>query len=110
MELVFDHHHGRLLSFDEHPVEDAVTAYHRSEALYEADTHIEVLLVGSDFEATVRQTHPGFFRQEGYEPFGRLRDLAEAGLKASASEQVPQPITLSALLLAHQRNRRSAHR
>lgn len=78
--LIFDHQHGRLLDFKELPSADAVTAYHQAEALYEAEEHIEVLLVGSDSEATVRRTHPGFFRQEGDEPLRRLRELAEAGL------------------------------
>ena len=61
--VVYDHRRGRLIEppeqFDD-PVE-ATDAYSRTEAQYDQDDMVEVVLIGSNSINTVYRTHANYF-------------------------------------------------
>ncbi|MEQ8716156.1 MAG: hypothetical protein RIE08_00970 [Acidimicrobiales bacterium] len=60
--IVFDHTKGGLIDLDHFDDRDAATAaYAKAEASYRDITNIEIVLVASDSEETIRRTHANYF-------------------------------------------------
>lgn len=61
--LVFDHHKGRLVELKEFGAEAdlAVKEYSDLERKHQKDTHIDIVLIGSDSLETVKLTHANYF-------------------------------------------------
>lgn len=60
--IVFDHSSGGLLKLDEFDdARRASDAYTAAEDRYENVKHLEIVLVASDSEDTIRKTHANYF-------------------------------------------------
>jgi len=76
--IIFDWNSGSFINWDivDRNPDEAIKAYVRNENLYPADSGYEVVLIGSSYVATVRQTLSHYFGIENYD--NTLENLDQA--------------------------------